>query len=55
MQILIIRLTHIKINLKGIDRATVGGECNTLAQPMRKEWVVKLKEQVEKQGTAFFF
>ncbi|EFZ37814.1 hypothetical protein HMPREF0663_10183 [Hoylesella oralis ATCC 33269] len=22
---------------------------------MRKEWVVKLKEQVEKQGTTFFF
>ena len=29
--------------------------CNTLAQLMRKEWVVKLKEQVEKQGTTFFF
>ncbi|WP_374188042.1 DUF5131 family protein [Hoylesella oralis] len=43
------------MNLKGIDRATVGGECNTLAQLMRKEWVVKLKEQVEKQGTTFFF
>lgn len=44
-----------KINLKGIEWVIVGGESSSLARPMKKEWVIELRKQVESQGAAFFF
>jgi protein gp37 len=44
-----------EIDLSGIDWVIVGGESGTKARPMKKEWVMSVKEQSEKQGSAFFF
>jgi len=44
-----------KLDLTGIDWVIVGGESGTRARPMKKEWVMSVKEQTEKQGSAFFF
>lgn len=44
-----------KINLKGIEWVIVGGESGSMARPMKKEWVIELRKQVENQGAAFFF
>ena len=44
-----------EINLSGIDWVIVGGESGIQARPMKEEWVVNIKEQVETQGAAFFF
>lgn len=44
-----------ELDLQGIDWVIVGGESGTLARPMKPEWVVNIKEQVERQGAAFFF
>jgi len=44
------------LNLEGIDWLIAGGESGSkFARPMQKEWVIDLKEQCEKAGTAFFF
>lgn len=43
------------IDLSGIDWVIVGGESGVLARPMKEEWVMKIKEQVDKQDVAFFF
>lgn len=43
------------IDLNNIDWVIVGGESGTRARPMCAEWVLSIKEQCEKQGTAFFF
>lgn len=43
------------LNLEGIDWVIVGGESGAKARPMKQEWVVSIKEQTEKQGSAFFF
>lgn len=43
------------LNLQGIEWIIVGGESGSLARPMREEWVLEIKEQVEKQGSIFFF
>lgn len=44
-----------ELNLNGIDWIIVGGESGPLARPMKLEWIVKIKSQVEQQGAAFFF
>lgn len=44
-----------EINLSGIDWVIVGGESGIQARPMKEEWVLNIKEQVETQGGAFFF
>ena len=35
--------------------AIVGGESGAKARPMKKEWVLNIKEQCNKQKIAFFF
>ena len=44
-----------EINLSGIDWVIVGGESGPKARPMKPEWVVNIKQQVEQQNAAFFF
>jgi len=44
-----------EIDLSGIDWVIVGGESGVRARPMKKEWVMSVKEQSENQGSAFFF
>ena len=44
-----------EMNLSGINWVIVGGESGSQARPMQKTWVLNIKEQVEKQGAAFFF
>ena len=44
-----------KLDLQGIDWVIVGGESGPKARPMKPEWVVSIKKQVEEQGAAFFF
>lgn len=44
-----------ELNLSNIDWVIVGGESGSKARPMEKEWVLSIKEQTEKQGSAFFF
>ncbi|WP_315367295.1 phage Gp37/Gp68 family protein [Prevotella koreensis] len=43
------------INLDGIDWIIVGGESGPKARPMKLDWVVNIKNQVENLGKAFFF
>lgn len=44
------------LDLTGIDWVIVGGESGGKdVRPMKEEWVMNIKEQAEKQGTAFFF
>jgi protein gp37 len=44
-----------EIDLKGIDWVIVGGESGPGARPMKREWVVGIKNQCEKSGIPFFF
>ena len=44
-----------ELNLDGIDWVIVGGESRQHARPMKLEWILSIKDQVEKQGSAFFF
>lgn len=44
-----------QLNLDGIDWIIVGGESGRMARPMKEEWVLNIKDQVEKAGKAFFF
>lgn len=44
-----------EINLAGIDWVIVGGESGNQARPMKEEWVISIKHQVEEVGAAFFF
>ena len=44
-----------ELDLAGIDWVIVGGESGTKARPMKREWVMSVKEQSERQGSAFFF
>lgn len=44
-----------ELNLTGINWVIVGGESGMQARPMKEEWVLNIKEQVEKQKAAFFF
>lgn len=44
-----------KINFKGIHWVIVGSESGPKARPMKPEWTIDIKQQCEKQNTAFFF
>lgn len=44
-----------ELNLEGIDWVIVGGESGQKARPMKPDWAINIKEQVERQGAAFFF
>lgn len=44
-----------EMNLDNIDWVIVGGESGSKARPMKEEWVLSIKGQAERQGTAFFF
>lgn len=44
-----------KLNLHNINWVIVGGESGNQARPMKEEWVLNIKEQVDKTGAAFFF
>jgi protein gp37 len=43
------------LNLNGINWIIVGGESGRQARPMREEWVLNIKRQVEEQNSLFFF
>jgi len=43
------------IDLQGIDWVIVGGESGRTPRPMKKEWVLDIKQQCEKKDVAFFF
>lgn len=43
------------LNLDGIDWIIVGGESGIMARPMKEEWVLNIKNQVEAAGKAFYF
>lgn len=44
-----------KMNLKKIDWVIVGGESGRRPRPMNADWVLDIKEQCDKSGSAFFF
>src|SRR6202022_4749476 len=44
-----------KFDLGGIDWVIVGGESGHGARPMRKEWVVSVRDQCKREGVPFFF
>lgn len=44
-----------ELNLQNINWVIVGGESGNQARPMKEEWVLNIKEQVDKSGAAFFF
>ena len=43
------------LELQGVDWVIVGGESGSQARPMKEEWVMSIKKQVEDAGAAFFF
>lgn len=44
-----------ELDLTGIDWVVVGGENAKNARQMKEEWVLSIKEQIDKQGALFFF
>jgi protein gp37 len=44
-----------KVDLRGIDWMIVGGESGAGARPMKKEWVLSLRDQCRRSGVKFFF
>ena len=44
-----------RINLSGINWVIVGGESGPGARPMRKEWVLSIRDQCRDYGVPFFF
>jgi protein gp37 len=44
-----------KLDLRGINWMIVGGESGAGARPMRKEWVLPLRDQCKRRGVPFFF
>jgi len=44
-----------ELNLQTIDWVIVGGESGRTPRPIKEEWIVEIKEQCEKAGTAFYF
>ena len=44
-----------KLDLRGIDWMIVGGESGAGARPMKKEWVLPLRDQCRRGGVPFFF
>jgi len=43
------------LDLQNIDWVIVGGESGQTPRPMKKEWVINIKEQCRKTNTAFYF
>lgn len=43
------------LQLDGIDWVIVGGESGPGARPMDRAWVLDIRDQCERSGTAFFF
>ena len=43
------------LDLEGIDWVIVGGEAGLNARPIRREWVVEIKEKCLEAGIPFFF
>ncbi|MDR0940398.1 MAG: phage Gp37/Gp68 family protein [Mediterranea sp.] len=43
------------LNLEGIDWVIVGGESGVAARPMKEEWVINIKKQVDNKEIPFFF
>jgi protein gp37 len=43
------------MNLQNMDWVIVGGESGPGARPMKKEWVIDIKEQCQAAGIPFFF
>ncbi|OES24193.1 DUF5131 family protein [Alteromonas macleodii] len=43
------------LDLAGIDWVIVGGESGPGARPMKKKWMLNIKQQCDQQGVAFFF
>lgn len=43
------------LNLFNIDWVIVGGESGPKARPMKKEWVIDIKDQCDKADVKFFF
>lgn len=44
-----------ELDLMGIDWIIVGGESGRQARPMKEEWALNIKQQVDEAGKAFFF
>ncbi len=44
-----------ELNLKGIDWVVVGGESGPNARPMKKEWVLDIRDQCIDSNVPFFF
>jgi protein gp37 len=44
-----------KLDLRGINWVIVGGESGPGARPMKREWVVSIRDQCRRQGVPFFF
>jgi len=44
-----------KLDLRGIDWMIVGGESGAGARPMKKVWVLPLRDQCKRSGVPFFF
>ena len=44
-----------EVDLEGIHWVIVGGESGAGARPIRKEWVLSLRDQCERAGIPFFF
>ena len=43
------------IDLKNINWVIVGGESGPYARELKKDWIIKIKEQCERQDVPFFF
>jgi len=43
------------LNLHDIDWVIVGGESGPKARPMKKEWVLEIRDQCKETGVKFFF
>lgn len=44
-----------EMNLQGVDWVIVGGESGRTPRPMKKEWLMDVKEQCNKANAAFYF
>jgi protein gp37 len=45
----------LNLQLVGIDWVIVGGESGPRARPMKKEWVIDIKDQCQSENIPFFF
>ena len=43
------------LNLEGIDWVVVGGESGPGARPIKREWVIELRDRCRESGVPFFF